>query len=174
MNSFNFTWGLTESVDVVNASRQDKESLQGALCRAYESSKAHRFLQDLPPNHLPWIISSSQEVQWLAHIGDPASGTHMSSTEFIFAVQQRLRVQLFDQEYCSPPGQEGRTFLIDPVGFHCLGCPRGGGPIHRHELVSEVIFHECKQAALNPRRDPAHILPNEQSRPGDVFIPIWL
>ena len=76
-----------------------------------------RFLEDLPPNHLPWIISSSQEVQWLAHIGDPASGTHMSSTEFIFAVQQRLRVQLFDQEYCSPPGQEGRTSLSTRLGF---------------------------------------------------------
>src|SRR4051794_20562956 len=28
-------------------------------------------------------------------------------------------------------------------------------------------------AALNPRRDPANLIPNAQSRPGDVFIPVW-
>ena len=63
MHAFNSCWGLTASIEDVNGSRAEKESLQGALCRAYETAKATRFLQDLSPDQLPWIQSSSHRVR---------------------------------------------------------------------------------------------------------------
>src|SRR2546422_1513591 len=47
------------------------------------------------------------------------------------------------------------------------------GTHSRHHEVSCVILEEAKAAGLHPRSDCSNLIPTSQSRPADIFIPIW-
>ena len=92
---------------------------------------------------------------------------------FKYAVKIRLMIPVFGRDsYCSG-APDKRVYAIDKLGHHALGCPRGGGTHSRHHEVSCVILEEAKAAGLRPRSDCANLIPLSQSRPADIFIPIW-
>ena len=54
-----------------------------------------------------------------------------------------------------------------------MGCGGNSDRIHRHNSIRDAIFSAAQIAALAPRRELTHLIPNRQSRPADIFLPSW-
>jgi hypothetical protein len=151
-----------------------KAHVQRLLTEKFDEKRSADFLK-VRPQVAPWFqsVSASESSKWFTGIPNPVYGTHILNSYFKYAVKIRLMIPVFGPDSFCSGAPDKRVYSIDKLGHHALGCPRGGGTHSRHHEVSCVILEEAKAAGLQPRSDCSNLIPLSQSRPADIFIPIW-
>ena len=110
-----------------------------------------------------------QAGAWLNCTPLPALGLHLRGAEFVVACKFRLGLPIYDQPGpCPNCGRES-----DVLGDHSLVCGTGGERIVRHNAVRDAIFDTAAAAGLAPLREGRALLPGNNRRPADVFLPHW-
>ena len=113
----------------------------------------------------PKALAQSSAIRhagdWLNVIPSSALGLHMFDQEFRLCLRYWLGLPLFPVDstclVCLSPA--------DSFGDHHVGCGGNGDKIHRHNSIRDAIFTAAQSAALAPRRESPHLIPNRQSRP---------
>ena len=112
----------------------------------------------------------------LPHCGDwlntpplKALGLHLRPSEFVLATKYRLGLPLYEQEGPCPACRR----LSDVLGDHAMSCGTGGERIARHNHLRDAIFALASAAGLAPIKEGRFLLPGDDRRPADVFIPYW-
>ena len=59
------------------------------------------------------------------------------------------------------------------MGVHAVSCHGGGDMISRHDRIGDKIISACSGALLSPISQQKSSLPDNNSRPGDIFLPVW-
>ena len=67
-----------------------------------------------------------------------------------------------------------KSAILDIFGDHAVSCQGRGDIISRHDRVRDTIMTACLSANLSPVYEQKHILPENISRPGDVYLPIFI
>ena len=110
--------------------------------------------------------------------GAITDGRAIDTPLFRTALQRRLRVAVFKgNEACPCCGEP-----VDRFGDHALSCSSSGDRTVRHNSIRDVVFEEAGEAALQPEREKAGLLPERPSedglvvnngarRPADVWLP---
>ena len=98
----------------------------------------------------------------------PALGLHLQPNEFQAALNCRLEVSLCDSDrrcpYC-------KSAILDIFGDHAVSCHGRDNIISRHDRVRDTIMTACSSANFSPVCEQKHFLPENNSRPGDVYLP---
>ena len=115
-------------------------------------------------------LSLPQSGAWLSAAPIPALGLHLSSNEFRVALKYRLGVKLYENERKCPSCKSG---TLDVMGDHAVSCHGCGDMISRHDRIRDKIISACSGALLSPISEQKSLLPDNNSRPGDIFLPVW-
>ena len=116
-------------------------------------------------------LSLPQSGAWLSAAPIPALGLHLSSNEFRVALKYRLGVKLYENERKCPFCKSG---TLDVMGDHAVSCHGRGDMISRHDdRIRDQIISACSGALLSPICEHKKLLPDNNSRPGDIFLPVW-
>ena len=59
------------------------------------------------------------------------------------------------------------------MGDHALVCGFGGERIARHNLLRDALHQTAAAAGLAPTKEGRALIPGNNMRPADVFIPHW-
>ena len=59
------------------------------------------------------------------------------------------------------------------MGDHAVSCQGRGDMISRHDRLRYKIISACSGAFLSPISEQKCLLPDNNSRPGDIFLPVW-
>ena len=106
---------------------------------------------------------------WLNATPIPPLGLRLRPSEFVMASRVRLGCPVYELEgpcpLCLQPS--------DRYGDHALRCGTGGERITRHNTLRIHLYQLAASAALNPSRESRFLLPGQDRRPADVFIPSW-
>ena len=157
-------WAEVDDINVPltqhNLSRAiDEASLNSLLVSASDTRSRALALTNLIPH----------AGDWLNVIPSPALGLHIQDREFRFCLQYWLGLPMFANEtqcpICHLPADHFRDRQV--------GCGGNSDRIHRHNVVRDVLFSAAQSAALAPRQEAPALIPGSQSRPADVFLPIW-
>ena len=54
-----------------------------------------------------------------------------------------------------------------------MSCHGRGDMISRHDRIRDKIISACSGALLSPIFEQKSLLPDNNSRPGDIFLPVW-
>ena len=93
----------------------------------------------------------------------------LSPKEFRVSVQYRLCKRVFSGSGpCTACQRESDMF-----GDHAIGCAYEGERIARHNHLRDALFETARQASLGPAREERALLPGNDARPADVFLPGW-
>ena len=145
---------------------------QRSLSLAIDLSGHCLLLESAPDTRFKALAQSSairHAGDWLNVIPSSALGLHMFDQEFRLCLRYWLGLPLFPVDstclVCLSPA--------DSFGDHHVGCGGNGDRIHRHNSIRDAIFTAAQSAALAPRRESPHLIPNRQSRPADIFLPNW-
>ena len=57
------------------------------------------------------------------------------------------------------------------MGDHAVSCHGRGDMISRHDRIQDKIISACSGALLSPNSEQKSLLPDNNSRPGDIFLP---
>ena len=83
----------------------------------------------------------------------------------------RSGVPLYDSDrrcpYC-------KSAILDIFGDHAVSCHGRGDIISRHDRVRDTKMTACSSANLSPVCEQKHLLPEKDSRPGDVYLPSFI
>ena len=116
-------------------------------------------------------LSLPQSGAWLTAVPIPALGLHLQPNEFRAALKYRLGVPLYDSDkrcpYC-------KSAILDIIGDHAVSCHGRGDIISRHDRVRDRIMTASSSANLSPVCEQKHLLPENNSRPGDVYLPSFI
>ena len=115
-------------------------------------------------------LSLPQSGAWLSAAPIPALGLHLSSNEFRVALKYRLGVKLYENERKCPFRKSGTMDVMDD---HAVSCHGRGDMISRHDRIQDKIISTCSGALLSPISEQKSSLPYYNSRPGDIFLPVW-
>ena len=107
---------------------------------------------------------------WLSAAPIPALGLHLSSNEFRVALKYGLGVKLYENERKCPFCKSG---TLDVMGDHAVSCHGRGDMISRHDRIQDKSISACSGALLSPISEQKSLLPDNNSRPGDIFLPVW-
>ena len=66
-----------------------------------------------------------------------------------------------------------KTGSFDALGDHAVACHGRGDMISRHDCLRDKIFSACSGANLSPDCEQKNLIPETNSRPGDVYLPCW-
>ena len=69
--------------------------------------------------------------------------------------------------------QSGRSLPSDCYGDHALCCGHWGERITRHNSIRDHVHQMAAAAVLNPVKEGRFILPGNDRRPADIFLPNW-
>ena len=112
----------------------------------------------------------------LPHAGDwlntpplTALGLHMRPSEFVLATKYRLGLAL----YSRPGPCPACLRLSDVHGDHAMSSGTGGERIARHNHLRDALYEMAVSAGLAPTKEGRFLLPGDDRRPADVFIPYW-
>ena len=106
---------------------------------------------------------------WLLCPPIPALGLHLQPLEFIMATKYRLGCPVYDQEGPCPACLQHS----DRYGDHALCCGHWGERITRHNAIRDHVHQMAATAVLNPVKEGRFLLPGNDRRPADVFLPNW-
>ena len=99
----------------------------------------------------------------------PPLGLHLSSNEFRVALKYQLGVKLYEIErkcsFC-------KSGTLDVMGDHAVSCHDRGDMISRYDRIRDKIISACSGVLLSPICEQKSLLPDNNSRPGDVFLPV--
>ena len=112
----------------------------------------------------------------LPHAGDwlntpplTALGLHLRPVEFVLATKYRLGIEVYRRAGPCPACLRPS----DTYGDHAMSCGTGGERIARHNHLRDALFEMAASAALAPTKEGRFLLPGDDRRPADVFIPYW-
>ena len=116
-------------------------------------------------------LSLPQSGDWLTAAPIPVFGLHLQPNEFRAALKYRLGVPLYDSDrrcpYC-------KSTILDIFGDHSVSCHGRGDIISRHDRVRDTTMTACSSANLSPVCEQKHLLPENNLRPGDVYLPSFI
>ena len=93
----------------------------------------------------------------------------MAPNEFRIIAKYRLGVPVYDAERKCPFCKAG---FLDIYGDHAIACHGRGDAIARHDRIRDKLVSACSSANLSPVVEK-NLIPESQSRPGDIFVPTW-
>ena len=101
----------------------------------------------------------------------PALGLHIQPNEFRAALKYRLGVTFFYSvrrcPYCTSAD-------MDIFGDDAVSCYGRSNIISRHDRVRDTIMATCSSTNLSPVCEQKHLLPENNIRPGDVYLPSFV
>ena len=62
---------------------------------------------------------------------------------------------------------------MDTLGDHAVACHGRGDMISRQDRPRDKILSTCSAANLSPNCEQKNLIPETNSRPGDVYLPCW-
>ena len=117
-------------------------------------------------------LSLPQSGAWLSAAPIPALGLLPSSNEIRVALKYRLGSKLYESERKCPFCKSGS---LDVIGDHTVSCHGRGHMISCHDRIRDKITSACSGALfLTPICEQKSLLPDNNSRPGDIFLPVWI
>ena len=106
---------------------------------------------------------------WLNCSPLPALGLHLRGAEFVVTCKFRLGLAVYDHlGPCPSCGKDS-----DLLGDHSMVCGTGGERILRHNAIRDALFETAAAAGLAPLKEGRALLPGNNRRPADVFVPLW-
>jgi hypothetical protein len=106
---------------------------------------------------------------WLHALPSHALGLQLRPAEFIMAAKLRLGMPVYETAGPCPACLKH----CDALGDHALCCAYQGERISRHNRLRDALYHTAVSAALGPAIEGRFLLPGNDRRPADVFIPGW-
>ena len=119
------------------------------------------------------LLSDSlpQSGAWLTAAPIAALGLHLQPIEIRSALKYCLGVPLYDSDrrcpYC-------KSAILDIFGDDAVSCHGRGDIISRHDRVRDTTMTACSSANLSPVFLQKYLLPVNNSRPGDVYLPSFV
>ena len=120
-----------------------------------------------PPD---FSLSVRYAGDWFSAPPIPALGLHMAPNEFRISAKYRLGVPVYEVEkkflFC-------KAGVHDIYGDHAIACHGRGDAIVRHDRIrnkNSVWLLICESLTSSGKKN---IIPESQSRPGDIFVPTW-
>ena len=115
------------------------------------------------------FLSLPQSGAWLSAAPIPAMGLHLSSNEFRVALNYRLGEKLYENErkclFC-------KSGTLDVMGDHAVSCHGRVDMISCHDRIRDTIISAGSGDLLSPICEQTSLLPDNNSRPGDIFLPV--
>ena len=115
-------------------------------------------------------VTMDHAGDWLNALPSFAFNLHMPGAEFRAAVKYRLGIPLFQDAgncpACSAPS--------DVYGDHAIACGYQGERNSRHNILRDEIYNTAKAAGLRPTKEERGLIDEDESRPADVKIPMWI
>ena len=149
---------------------------------ALDRATLHKLKVDAPIHvqaHLE-LISSEGSGSWLYAMPSSALGLELKGPSCRIALQRRLRMPIFDEEFFCPMCDD----VMDIYGDHALVCPCGGDRTKRHNLLRNSCARFCQSFGLRPEVEKPGLLAERMDdeklegetlqdgrRPADVFLP---
>ena len=115
-------------------------------------------------------LSLPQSGAWLSADPIPALGLHLSSNAFRVALKYRLGVKLYESERKCPFCKPG---TLDVMGDHAVSCHGCADMISGHDRIRDKTISACSGALFAPICEQKSLLPDNNSRLGDTFLPVW-
>ena len=106
---------------------------------------------------------------WLQAVPMPALGLYLQPSEFVLAIRYRLGCPVFDRAGPCPACLRHS----DALGDHAMCCGHQGERIARHNSLRDAIHSSAAAAALNPTKEGRYLLPGNNRRPADIYLPGW-
>ena len=110
-------------------------------------------------------ISLPQSGAWLLAAPIPDLGHHLLPNKFRAAVKYRLGAPIYEKErkcpYC-------KTGSLDTLGDQAVASHGRGDVIPRQERLRDKFFSDCSAANLSPLCEHKNLIPETNSRPGDL------
>ena len=111
-------------------------------------------------------LSLSRAGDWLNALPSFAFNLHIPGPEFRVAVRYRLGIPVYHED--------GQCPACDTFGDHAIACGYQGERNSRHNILRDEIFNTAKAACLRPTKEERGIIDEDESRPADVKIPMWI
>ena len=121
-------------------------------------------------------ISCPHASAWISLVPSISLGLHFEPQEFNTALKWwlgvnpsvRLESNLMAYPLC--PGNS-----LDPLGYHCVTCKRGGNVTLRHNALRDVVYNTFRRAGLSSHLEVGSGLCQESSRthPADILVTNW-
>ena len=115
-------------------------------------------------------VSLDHSGDWLNALPSFVFNLHMPGPEFRVAIRYRLGVPVFPEDgdcpACGSPS--------DAFGDHAIACGYQGERNSRHNIIRDEIYNTAKAAGLRPTKEERGIIDEDESRPADVKIPMWI
>ena len=115
-------------------------------------------------------LSLPQLGAWLLAAPIPVLGLHLLPNEFRAAVKYRAGAPIYEKErncsYC-------KFGFLDTLGDHAVACLGRGDMISRHDRLRDKTFSACSAANLSPVCEQENLIPETNSRPGNMYLPCW-
>jgi hypothetical protein len=165
------SWGDVPGLDFVKSLFPGESDWSQAHLTAKVHGKLHDGLLDFSsPSEKARLLSLSAKhaSAWLLAIPSAALGLKFTNDQFRCLLRLTLGLQIYPVQRQCP---SCRSAPLDIHGNHSLMCASGGDRISRHNVLRDCLFSLCQSAGLSPRKEEQH--PDDLSRPGDVFLPIW-
>ena len=115
-------------------------------------------------------VSLAHSGDWLNGLPSFAFNLHMPGAEFRTAVRYRLGVPIYQEDGKCPACDADS----DSFGDHAIACGYQGERNSRHNILRDDIFNTAKAAGLSPTKEERGIIDEDESRPADVKIPMWI
>ena len=107
---------------------------------------------------------------WMNALPSFAFNLHMPGAEFRTAMKYRLGIPIYHGDGKCPACNANS----DSFGDHAIACGYQGERHSRHNIMRDEIFNTAKAAGLNPTKEERGIIDEDDSRPADVKIPMWI
>ena len=138
----------------------DNKALSNLLeCQTFTREKARLLSLSLPRSGA-WLTAAPI-----------ALGLHLQPIEIRSALKYCLGVPLYDSDrrcpYC-------KSAILDIFGDHVVSCHGRGDKISCHGRVQNTIMTACSSANLCLVFEQKHLLPENNSKPGDVDLPSFI
>ena len=114
-------------------------------------------------------IRLPHSAAWLNVMPSPALGLHLRATEFTVSLKLRLGVPIYTTAGPCPACRAP----IDRLGDHALCCGKEGERIARHNALRDALHSTSAAASLGPSKEVRFLLPGNDQRPADAFLPYW-
>ena len=138
----------------------DDAAFSDLLCNQISNQEKARLLSLTWPQYGAWL--SVPPIHSLC--------LHLQPNYFRAALKYRIGVPLYIEERKCPYCQNSR---LDKLDDHALSCHGRGDMISRHDRVRDRIFAACSTANLSPVCVQKNLIPDNNSRPGDIYLPSW-
>ena len=158
-----------EELKNLKISQYIQQKIQGALDDAAFSDLLDNQISSWEKTRL-LSLTLPQSGAWLFAPPIPSLGLYLQPSDFRVALKYRIGVPLYIEERNFPYCQNGR---LDKLGDHALSCYDRGDMISWHDRVRDRIFAACSIANLAPVCEQKNLIPDNNSRPEDVYLPSW-